>query len=199
MSRSHTLVRTPRDLGTPTRVEITLEVISDYLHVGAGRRVVQAKELDVDFNQVLSMFLKGDPQAYAIVDPYFEEFNALPRTGDKVVIPGSTVKGAVRTRLEMSIPNSCYIVDKPGVAKSQGYVQLFKPDPNRRSDNYSKGIAINHDRVCPVCDIMGSPGLGSKVSFSDLVMVSGKLGNATIDQVQYELALKDPSSLGLSW
>lgn len=189
MQGSHTLVRTPRDEGIPTRVEMNLEVVSDYLHVGQGRVVMPRKEVE-NPGQIIEAFLMGDTRVYSVVDDLFLEFNAFPRVGDRVVIPGSTIKGAVRTRLEMSVPNSCYIVDRPGVSKSQKYVSIFKPDPNRRSDNYARGIAVNGNRVCPVCDLMGSPGLGSRVSFSDMVMVSGRLGVARVENQDYELALK---------
>ncbi|ABP95323.1 MULTISPECIES: RAMP superfamily CRISPR-associated protein [Metallosphaera] len=192
MQGSRTLARTPRDEGTPTRVEITLEVVSDYLHVGQGKATIPTgiESTNLDFNKVLAMFNRGDPLAYSQIDNLFADYNAFPRDSGKVIIPGSTVKGAVRTRLEMSIPNSCYIVDRTGNGKSPGYVKIFNPDQNKRSDNYAKGHSVNPGKVCPVCDLLGSPGLGSRVSFSDLVLTSGRLGVAEIDKMEYEVAMK---------
>ncbi|BBD73375.1 hypothetical protein HS1genome_1764 [Sulfodiicoccus acidiphilus] len=165
-----------------------LEVVSDYLHVGQGKREVLLKPVN-DVEAMVRQYLERGQ--LPDLDDHFVRGNPFMRVAGRLTVPGSTLKGAVRTRLEMSIKDACYVTgNQRGVSSSPRYRQIFRPDPNRGSDNYLSGRAIKGNAVCPVCDLMGSPGLASRVSFSDAYYVSGQVVNVTNkeDGSSYEVA-----------
>jgi len=110
-------------------LDLEVEVVSDYLFVGSGN-------YDLDERRKLV---------------YYSFF----RTGNRIAIPGTSIKGAVRSVAE-AISNSCISVV-------------------RRNENYSKKT---HDRckfderknltkLCPACRLFGTTGYGGRVSFKD--------------------------------
>jgi len=118
------------------------------------------------------------------------ERNIFPKINDKYIIPGSTLKGAVRSRIEYKLAPknnkslSCYIVEDnfyPQYAikhiKFWGNdVVISRPTCNINYNN----------RVCRVCDIFGSPSLSSLLSFSDAYLVNG--GVEKLNDLGYEAA-----------
>ncbi len=113
----------------------------------------------------------------------------FPRYGDKYFIPGSAIKGAVRSRVEYKfIPYnfqsySCYIVQNPFINMNfaKNHVKFWGNDVTlHREECYG-------ENVCIVCDLFGSRGLESRVQFSDAVMEKGgveKLGDLNIEAVK---------------
>ena len=167
--------------GLEGAIEIEMEVVSDYLHVGSGVYDIEIlKPLD-NIQQLVESALKGSiPDLSGYFSPVTHE---MDKYGEKLVIPGSTVKGLVRTRLELSIPSSCYVVSRNSNSSSEVYKRIFKNPRHKYSDRFP-------EQVCPVCDLLGNAGLASRVSFSDLVMTQGKAEFVNVHNEYYESAVK---------
>lgn len=72
-------------------------------------------------------------------------------------IPGSTLKGGVRTLVE-AVTNSCLIA---------------VPGKLRRKLPRSQGRSCGGNQLCPACALFGAMGQLARVSFSDVLFVSG--------------------------
>jgi len=107
------------------RLEIRLTVISEYLFVGSGL---------FDF--------KGD-----------KVYHSFYRLNDKIVIPGSSIKGGVRSFLE-AISGSCSAVEKR-VKKIK--CEFKEPDKLK---------------LCPACRIFGTTGYAGRIRVSDALPVN---------------------------
>ena len=186
MSRSHIQRSkyTPRNLkGLDGVIELEMVVESEYLHVSQRKDVRLIKSIS-NVGELVEKALKGE---WPNVEGYFSrEAFLLNRQGDKVVIPGSTIKGLVRSRLELSIPGSCYIVSKPSTSSSEVYKRIFHP-ARKESDKFDPE---KYPEVCPVCNLLGNSGLASRVSFSDFVMTSGEVKYVTVFGAEYEVVTK---------
>ena len=96
------------------------------------------------------------------------------KLGDQPIIPASSLKGAVRSRLEYKFrvrdgkTYSCYCIAQPrSIAReyAKRHLKFWGEDV----DIYLQSCNLNiSERVCRVCDIFGAPGLASRVDFSDL-------------------------------
>ncbi|ARM76983.1 hypothetical protein B6F84_00035 [Acidianus manzaensis] len=161
-----------------------MTVVSDYLHVGSGEYSVEVLKPISDVDKLVDQALKGDiPNE---VNNFFsQEMYLMNHYEGKTVIPGSTIKGMVRTRLELAIPGSCYIVDSRGSNYSPRYKSIFKPE-HKKSDRFDPE---DYPNVCPVCNLLGNSGLASRVNFSDFVS-SDKTDVIKISNVGYEVAKK---------
>lgn len=142
----------------------SLEVVSEYLYVGSGRLFVPnlTPISDADIENFLQRGVLP-----VIEGRTFWEFS---RSGDKIAIPGSTIKGLVRSRLELSIPEACYVVSSRSKFYSRRYRQIFKPVRKER-DEFDPS---ENPYVCPVCDLLGNAGLASRVNFFDAILVKGE-------------------------
>jgi len=182
---------TPRNYnGLEGVIELEMTVESDYLHVGQGKRGVELVKSVDDVEKLVEQALQGK---LPNVEGYFsKEAFLLNKQGDKVVIPGSTIKGLVRSRLELSIPGSCYIVSRPSNSSSSVYKRIFNPLP-KPSDRFD---IREYREVCPVCDLLGNSGLASRVSFSDFVMTSGKTSFVSKANANYEVVTKGSKFIG---
>ena len=187
MQRFHTLYTERNSQGLEGVLNIEMEVVSEYLHVGSGVYDVEIiKPLD-NISQLVDKALKGEiPDLSNYFSPVTHEMNKYL---GKIVIPGSTVKGLVRSRLELSINEACYIVSRNSNNFSQRYRQIFRNPQFKRTDDPLR-------RVCPVCDLLGNSGLASRVSFSDLVMVQGKVDYVNVHGEYYESVLKGSKFAG---
>lgn len=77
-----------------------------------------------------------------------EGFAALPAPGQpRLVVPGSSVKGAVRAAVEALTPSCMRTV--------------------------RQGVCTGTDELCPACALLGAPGLRATVAFSDLRPIGG--------------------------
>ncbi len=72
-------------------------------------------------------------------------------------VPGSTLKGSVRSVVE-SVTNSCLVVVSGRL---------------RRKLPSGQGRSCRGDRLCPACGLFGAMGRLARVSFSDALFVSG--------------------------
>jgi len=115
--------------------------------------------------------------------------NLFPKINNKYFIPGSTLKGAIRSRIEYKLAPkdnkslSCYIVEDNFYQGAINHikfwgndVRIFRPTCNINYNN----------RVCRVCDIFGSPSLSSLVSFSDAYLVNESVEK--LNDLGYEAA-----------
>ena len=110
------------------------------------------------------------------------------RYGNRPVIPGTSLKGAVRSRLELlfkeangNVP-SCFRLagpsrSEPAPKGTHGWRhQRIWPSSleNRESSCNVIGAEYWEDmKVCIVCDMFGAPGLRSRVNFGNLEPVDG--------------------------
>ncbi len=117
-----------RFTGWSGRLELEIEVMSEYLYVGSGN---------------FDLFpLGGKEQACY----------AFARRNGQLIIPGTSIKGAVRSVVE-AISNSCV----PQVAKGE-------KAPRHEACKDEKAL-------CPACRLFGTTGYGGRVHFSDAVPV----------------------------
>lgn len=99
----------------------------------------------------------------------------------KYYIPGSSIKGAIRSRLEYKLKPyqvngvlysySCYIAQNPRLQERFAVNHIAY---------WGKDVAIIRERcrgpeVCITCDLMGSSQLASRIHFSDAMMTEGKV------------------------
>lgn len=115
----------------------------------------------------------------------------IPHINNRYFIPGSTIKGAVRSRVEYKLmPKnnecySCYRIEEdfdPRYAINHIRFWGEKVTIPRGMCN-----AIKYDNVCIVCDMFGAPGLSSLVNFSDAIMLEGdieRLNELNIDAIK---------------
>ena len=92
-------------------------------------------------------------------------------------IPGSSLKGAIRSRIEYKLKPfkvgadyrsfSCYIVQEHLSRKTHGHIEFWGKDVVYSRDTCSP------PKVCSVCDLFGCPSLSSRVHISDALMVAG--------------------------
>jgi len=108
------------------KLELELEVISDYLFVGSGNYDLREKDKLV----------------------YYSFF----RTNGDLVIPGTSIKGAVRSVLE-AISNSCVSQTRRG----EGHFVTHK-----RCE-----FGLEKTNLCPACKLFGTTGYAGRASFFD--------------------------------
>ncbi len=115
--------------GWSGRLELEIEVLSDYLYAGSGE---------------FELFtLKGSEQAYY----------AFARRNGQLIIPGTGIKGAVRSVVE-AISNSCVR-------------QTARGERVPRSHEACK----DENSLCPACRLFGTTGYRGRAHFSDAVPV----------------------------
>ncbi|BFH74743.1 RAMP superfamily CRISPR-associated protein [Sulfurisphaera javensis] len=185
---------TPRNAkGLEGIIELEMTVVSDYLFVGSGKYDYYLVKSLENIEDLVEKALKGViPDLSNYFSPKVYLMNKY--SDGKIVIPGSTIKGMVRSRLELSIPGSCYIVDRRSDSPpSQTYIRIFKPDRNRRSDEFDPR---EYPNICPVCNLLGNMGLGSRVSFSDFVMTSGKTTYVNVHGSEFEVVTRGSKFIG---
>ncbi|BAB64959.1 hypothetical protein STK_00110 [Sulfurisphaera tokodaii str. 7] len=181
MQRFHTQYTERNSIGLEGVLELEMEVVSDYLHVGSGVYDVEIIKPLENIDQLVETALKGTiPDVNKYFSPVTHEMN---RYLGKVIIPGSTIKGLVRTRLELSIRDACFIVSRNSNTSSAAYKRIFRNPRPRPTDRFPQ-------RVCPVCDLLGNSGLASKVSFSDFIMTQGKVDYVNVNGQYYESCVK---------
>jgi len=138
------LILHDRFVGWSGRMELEIEVLSDYLYVGSGN---------------FDLFpLQGREQA---------RYTFARRNG-QLVIPGTGIKGAVRSIVE-AISNSCVL-------------QSGRRERAPRSHKSCGGVARGQERqtgLCPACRLFGTTGYRGRVHFSDAVPI-GDVQTTTI-------------------
>jgi len=174
------------------RVHITLTSLQ-YLHVGSGEEL---KIEENKINEILKKIREPD-QIKSEIQRQIQHLSAFSSIGDTLVIPGSTVKGNVRSRLELSFRNvdgrvnSCFL--RAGVIKSepvegmQGWRHYRLWRDRIIEDRGPPCDYTRSESVCLICDLFGTNGLRGLVEFSDLTLERG--GKEVLD-LPYNMRLE---------
>lgn len=127
---------TPHDRfsGWTGRLDLEIRVVSAYLHVGSGVIKVDAAD-----------------RAYA----------AFVRRDGELIIPGSSIKGAIRSIVE-AISNSC-------VRQGAGRAEI---PPSHESCETIRPGQEEKATLCPACALFGATGYRGRVHFADARPVS---------------------------
>lgn len=171
----------PRDrstFGISGKIKASIKVcskeedgIDSWIYIGTGGVNIALKEIRIegDVNRLVRDLSKK----------IVRDVSGFVRVGGKPTIPGSSVKGNIRSRLELSfIPKdgkirSCFIRSSP----------LTRREPKKGEHGWRhykiwksslqfdrKPCDYNRDRkVCLICDLFGTTGLQGLISFSDFV------------------------------
>jgi len=118
-------------------LELVFEVVSDYFFVGSG--------------------------GYDYSDQKKLVYYTFMRSGDQIVVPGSSIKGAVRSVAE-AISNSCLRV----ISRNE---TGFRPRTHQDC-NFEVG---KNETLCPCCGLFGTTGYAGRVNFSDAPPIEHEL------------------------
>ena len=151
------------------------DTFDSYLHVGSGQ-----SPLKTDEKTLREILARHGLTSLAMERVEFEidrlSFNIV---SNRPAIPGSSVKGNIRSRLELS-----FVARSGRVRSCFTRATRFRGEPRigsqgwrhfriwRRSLIEDRGAPCDLTRagsVCLVCDIFGTAGLGALVDFSDFV------------------------------
>jgi len=182
-------------------VECTAE---SYLHVSTGRIKfsIDEKLFTKYRNRIDYNFLVRTARNYITY-----EYAEIVRYGGKIVIPGSTLKGCVRSRLELLATSKdtkihfCFRVSdlpKPFPPKKGQHgwrhYEIWKPsvEEKRISTNGRESCDTTQGdyNVCATCDLFGAPGLASRVLFENLYATDCELLNLVLDHYEKIEAVK---------
>ena len=190
-------------------MSIECEVPKDsYLFVGSGSITVVSRDFDKILNQLGQIARAID---YLLRSGMTLDENSLKqvRVGQttlanilsgirvlmtpveyrgRIIIPGSSIKGAIRNRLELAFKivnnkvDACFIRQSSGpldVQRGWRYIYINGPEV---AIYRSSTCNLTHDNeVCKVCDLLGTAGLLSRVDFSDA------LPTADFEPIEMEL------------
>ncbi|MGQ9690652.1 MAG: RAMP superfamily CRISPR-associated protein [Thermoproteota archaeon] len=158
----------------------TIESLS-YLYIGSTQKKLRVEEDKL--KQILNRH--GQISTEAIREVSFEEdYSSFHMTAGSPSIPGSSVKGNVRSRIELSLASkngrsrSCFIrvtqFRTPPQAGWHGW-RHYKIW-NKVALEYRMPCDHTGNRpVCLVCDLFGTNGLSSLVGFSDFIAEKASL------------------------
>jgi len=111
-------------------MELEIEVVSDYLYVGSGQLELRS--------------VQGREQVYY----------AFARQNEALIIPGTSLKGAIRGVVE-ALSNSCVRIK----ARNERV-----PSRAHEGCEYKKG---EQETLCPACRLFGTTGYRGRVHFAD--------------------------------
>jgi len=175
---------TPRDLrGLSGSIIINAIAFNSYIYIGSRKYKIDYNKGDLDrfawrkivnLNDIISLSSRIN------VD-YLENITY----GDLPVIPGSSFKGCVRSRLELlfhSVDNivpSCFIrsghipkVPIPQKAHGWRHYKIWNDVITENRGNAcdaTKAEYFKDIELCIICDIFGTSGIASRVCFSNLI------------------------------
>ncbi|RLE63831.1 MAG: hypothetical protein DRN53_01630 [Thermoprotei archaeon] len=150
-----------------------------YLHVGTGKlklfiapQVFDRVRKEREFSRIVN-YMRGKP--YLVKYDYAE----LVRFAGKLCIPGSTVKGMCRSRIELLAisrdenVNFCFRFSSrtppKEISKGEKGWRHFRIWASATwEDRISQCNPLKEGNVCRTCDLFGAPGLTSRVFFGDL-------------------------------
>lgn len=145
------------------------------MHVGSAQTSLKISEENI--RRVLNKW--GGITSSAIKEVLFEEEYAPFNTAGKVpTIPGSTIKGNVRARLELSFRakhgkvRSCFIKSGLPIARTplpgeQGWRHNRIWGGVLMEDRGASCDLTRFNKVCLLCDLFGTAGLRSLIEFED--------------------------------
>lgn len=180
---------TPRDHLISGRFNIILSMkaeVPDNSYLIVGGLVEELEERYGELRRRIDDLVKRGFNADVIereIVPLLKQERRREGTGflkyeGKAAIPGSSLKGAVRSRVEYKLKPfpfgntlrsySCYITQNPWAASPNTNHARFWGD-----DVVYTRPTCRPPNVCVVCDLFGAPSLSSRVLFSDAVMERG--------------------------
>ena len=182
-------------------------VTESYLHIGAGKL-----KFSID-KRIVSMFKKRPDFNFLLrsVKNYAEyEYSEVVRYSGKVVIPGSSLKGCIRSRLELlavskdDTTHFCFRVSDlprnfPPQRGQHGWrhYEMWKPAPKERrysTEGREECDTTRGDyRVCATCDLFGAPGLASRILFENFYAQKYELLEMELDYYEKVEAIKPGS------
>ncbi|MCS7365875.1 MAG: RAMP superfamily CRISPR-associated protein [archaeon GB-1867-035] len=151
-------------------------ILKSKLHIGSGKMKLSYK-FDLDVNK-MAKSMKLDFQEF-IKYSYVNENGKVIR---KPVIPGSTLKGLSRSRLELSFTGrsipSCFAVSSrlTRMPRAGGHgwrhVRIWSPATLTNRDRQCSAVKrkLNEINLCKICDLFGAPGVVSRIYFGNLVL-----------------------------
>jgi len=168
-------------------MQVILRVAEDsYLYVGAGEFELQVPRERVSSARTISDLRTLSNQVRI-------EYSDFIRMGGRIAIPGSTLKGVVRSRLEMLLKDSCFIRGRGplrelpqkgthGWRHARIWKESVMKERKRTCDLSGRGV-VAKVAICPVCDLLGTAGLVSRVYFGNFYMAKG---NTERIELEYE-------------
>ena len=169
--------------------------IPNFLHIGSGEyklsydeKALKALETKVTDLKGLIEHLQGQPEILRA------EYMDIVRYANKPCIPGSSIKGTVRARLELSftaekgVVYSCFhSADRLSYKNQPGWFhfKLWMPATQEQRNNNKVCNATapyNKVKVCATCNLLGAPGLASRIFFGNLEHVKGHLVRLELDR-----------------
>jgi RAMP superfamily. len=168
---------TPRDsyTGLSGVLKLKLKAIS-YIHVGSGAEALTIPSV----GEVESMLRRGFDRAIEELNRKIgSDFQENIKVSKKPCIPGSTVKGRTRSRIELSIPPrgdgkqwSCF--NKATFPQSRGKLTAWRHRKlwDEKTVTQDRGPSCDltlGNTVCLTCDMFGAAGLQGLVYFNDFV------------------------------
>ncbi|BDC17509.1 hypothetical protein HS5_03990 [Acidianus sp. HS-5] len=161
-------------------MHVKINVISEYLHISENPKPMPS---EIKKNSaVISQFIQTGRAEVAVE----RDFVHFTRVGDDIAIPANTVRGAVRSRLEVLYDCSCYnfLGNRPSTTVSRKYKEIFRPK-RKHSDNFEEeGV------VCPVCNVFGTAGLASRITFTDFKLTKGNVKFLNMQGFTYEVVTR---------
>lgn len=164
-----------------------------FLHIGSGKEF-----FEVNINELKEVYSKVKHIDASFLNKIkikkgYDEFASRAK---KIIIPGSSIKGNVRSRIELSfkgyngIVRSCFINAGRPIAKEpmKGFFgwRHYRIWKEVLSEN--RGVPCNFtemNKVCLVCDLFGTSGLKSLIDFDDFECV-----NANIEYLDLPFGIK---------
>ncbi|MEM0359002.1 MAG: RAMP superfamily CRISPR-associated protein [Candidatus Hadarchaeales archaeon] len=189
-----------RFIGLCGELRVSIEVVSG-LHVGSGQLPIKADEEELQELPKKADFLAAARELAQTIELDYWPF---PSIEGRAVIPGSSVKGNVRARLELSFKEkdgrfrSCFtetgrFQKGPSKDGSWRHFKIWESSvkQNRIVPRKGKGsqcdfVRGEQEKVCLLCDLFGTTGLIGLLEFSDFTLSEGRLSP---QQFQYGLKL----------
>jgi len=180
---------TPRDRILPDRFNVKLSfhakvLENSYLFTGAFVKEVKVNRNFLNkLNYLTKRYLKGEINEHNFINMVntslsniikLKSSNEIPKIKGRVIIPGSSVKGVVRSRIEykLSPKYSCYSVESRSLPQEKflrKHVILWGEEVTKARGS----CRAETGEVCLICDLFGTAGLSSRVHFSDMIMTDG--------------------------
>jgi len=186
---------TPRDRVMPDRFNLTLAfeaAVPENCYIFSGAIPEELPDVRVFYEGINSLrgkILSGERlDLFKEIESLLNKMNVVrrkaertryfPKVKNNYFIPGSSIKGAVRSRIEYKfkpikianafISYSCYIAENPFLNKffSKNHLKFWGDDVS-----YFRP-SCGMPNVCVVCDLFGSHNLASRINFSDALLTS---------------------------
>ncbi len=178
-------------------MQVTLRVADDsYLYIGSGDFELQVPRERIKSARTIS-------ELRALSNQVRVEYSDFIRIGGKIAIPGSTLKGVVRSRLEMLLKDSCFIRGRGPIRElprkgTHGWrhVRVWEEcvtKEKRSTCDLSRSGLVANVVICPVCDLFGTAGLVSRVYFGNFYMTKGGIERINLEYDEKVVAVTPKS------